>query len=120
MKALFLVTTILMSTSLFAQDKIREAKAIASLKDATEALASSNLECDSSADCVVLGLGSKACGGVSKFIITSSKNANFDEVEYLAERTNLRERAFNVRYGVISNCSMKMPPAPTCMNKMCI
>ena len=101
------------------QTRAQAYQSIQALTNATKALAQADLSCKDAVDCTVIGLGDRACGGVSEYMIASLKNANIEEIQYLANRTQEREAEYNGIYAVISICSIEMPPAFACNEGTC-
>lgn len=110
-----------LSSFTFAQANQREqdARAISDLVEAAKLLAGTNLECQDSTDCVVLEVGSRACGGPAGHLISSKKNQNLPELEYLGQQSSLKEAEFNLKYRVLSICSVKIPPQVGCIRAQC-
>lgn len=113
----------LVTCSAFAQDELTEEKkdrkAINSLMEVTRTLANHDLSCQSSLDCLRLPVGSRACGGPNGYVITSTHNPLLEEVKFLAEQTESRESAYNMKYGVFSICSIVPMPQASCINNIC-
>ena len=70
---------------------------------------SESVICKNEGDWRFIGIGSKACGGVSSFIAYSSK---IDTVSFLkkAEKYTSAQAEFNKRWGIISDCSLMLAP----------
>lgn len=98
----------------------RDRAVIDSIYRSLREIAESDLTCETSDDCVVYATGTRACGGPSGSVITSSNNKNLPYVEYLAKLTAEKEHEFNIQYGVISICSVLRLPVPTCVSNKCI
>lgn len=109
--------------SAFANDDLAQQKkdsvAIKTLKEATVSLAKTDMSCTKDSDCVVFGLGKRACGGPNGFVVASKNNLLIEEVEYLAKQTVEREDEYNSKYGVFSICSILRGHIPTCASKVC-
>jgi hypothetical protein len=122
MKLCLLLLVIFTTTAAFAQSRsqAREYRSIQALEASVKSLAAQDLRCHTSRDCRVLPIGHLACGGPQDFVVTSGLNLNLAEIEYLAQRTEQREQAYNIRWGVISPCVMRMPPTPTCIRNTCL
>lgn len=77
---------------------------------------STQLSCDQAVDWKIAAIGSKACGGASGYIAYSVK---VDEKLFLEKVTlyTQKQKAFNVKWGIVSDCSLIMPPkAVECVN----
>lgn len=120
MKHLLIALLILPSFS-FAQSSQQEIDwaAIQKLSAATHALATTDLSCSEDSDCLVMPMGTTACGSPSDYIMTSRNNWNLKEVRKLSRLVTLKEHQFNVRYDVISTCEYLMPPEVTCRENKC-
>lgn len=113
---------VLVSLSTYAQTattKKQEDAALTSLQTAMEGLAQSERGCGQDTDCVSYPFGDRACGGPSGYVFTSKNNLNLVEIEFLAKQLSNREEAYNRKWGVISICSMEMPPELECKNQVC-
>lgn len=75
--------------------------------------------CDSSAQCKVLAVGSRACGGPSKHIIYSTKNVDEAEVKQLAKQLTASEKQFNAETGMVSICQHLSAPSTQCIENKC-
>ncbi|TCC88159.1 hypothetical protein EZ428_20775 [Pedobacter frigiditerrae] len=77
---------------------------------------SSQVSCDQAIDWKFVTIGSKACGGASGYVAYSVK---IDEKLFL-DKVDLytqKQKAFNIKWGVVSDCSLIMPPkAVECIN----
>jgi hypothetical protein len=65
--------------------------------------------CTDDPQCRFVGLGSKACGGPKSYLTYSS---SVDTVQLLNEVShyNAAEAAYNIKWSVISDCSVVAPP----------
>lgn len=78
-----------------------------------------NVKCRKNQDCVALGLGEKACGGPSSYVIASKRNLSFQKlVEEIKVYTDLEKRR-NQEEGLFSNCSYESPPETLCLDHLC-
>jgi hypothetical protein len=70
-------------------------------------------------DCRAMAMGSKPCGGPTKYIIYALSKV--DE-KVLAEKvknyTDL-QKEINLKYNRVSDCSFLMPPSVDCINGVC-
>lgn len=122
MKFLMIVLSLAMFSAFANDDQAQQKKdsaAIKSLMNATATLAKQDMSCTKDSDCVVFGLGKRACGGPNGFVVASKNNLLIEEVEYLANQTVEREDAYNSKYGVFSICSILRGHIPTCESKVC-
>lgn len=120
---LVLVLTATTFSSAFSQtantSQAREREAFLALERAAQYLSKQDLSCRNVADCQVLEIGSKACGGPQKYLISSKANLNFSQIETLSDLTVKREDQYNDRYNVQSDCLALMPPKVNCISKLC-
>lgn len=76
--------------------------------------------CASNSQCEYVGLGSKPCGGPWSYIVypsTMDTNLLLEQVTIY----NLKEQQYNQKWGVISDCSLVMPPIRVdCINNKCV
>jgi len=78
-------------------------------------------QCVTSADCDVLAVGARACGGPSGFFVYSVKSSNVENIRSLAQLTTQLEKQYNTENSVMSICSMAMPPSAVCdETKKCV
>jgi len=89
------------------------------LKTEIEKLASTSV-CDDNNTCKYLGLGSKPCGGPWEYLIYST-SIDTEKLEQLVKNYNQKEKAFNIKWGAISDCAVANPPSSIkCENNICI
>ncbi|MBP9706425.1 MAG: hypothetical protein KBD78_02210 [Oligoflexales bacterium] len=83
---------------------------------ALESLTKASLVCRVDTDCVAVAVGAKACGGPSGYVVTSKFNDFYTggEIESLAKKTEEYSKAINNYLGLISDCSIEMPPTLEC------
>lgn len=79
-----------------------------------------NTSCDSSTQCRVLPVGSRACGGPSNYLIYSTKHSNNEDVEKLAKHITSLESQFNAQTGMMSICQHLTAPATQCSDNKCV
>ena len=101
-------------------DRARDAAEIRALISKTKALAASGLRCRRQAECVPVALGKKVCGGPTDYTFTSVRNRRYSEVARLAQLSTDKETAFNIRYNVISDCSILFAPRLQCHRNRCV
>lgn len=84
-----------------------------------ENLAASSV-CNESTECRFIALGSKPCGGPWSYIVYST-SIDINKLESLVEDYNKNEAVFNIKWGVISDCSFLLPPTSIiCENNKCV
>ncbi|MEC3906393.1 hypothetical protein VOI54_05145 [Tamlana sp. 2201CG12-4] len=89
------------------------------LKTEIELLASTSVY-NESVECKYIGLGSKPCGGPWAYLIYST-SIDTEKLENLVENYNEKERSFNSKWGLVSDCAFVNPPSNIkCENNTCI
>lgn len=78
-----------------------------------------NKECDTSNQCQVIAVGSRACGGPSQYAIYSNKAVDSDKVQTLAAKITVAEKVFNEKNKMMSICQHLEEPAAQCINNTC-
>lgn len=75
--------------------------------------------CGENATCSALAFGNKACGGPQEFLVFPSSV----DLDYLTEQVNnynALENAYNLTYGIVSDCTVVLPPENIgCVNGVC-
>ncbi|MCQ8880101.1 hypothetical protein NQT69_19050 [Pseudoalteromonas shioyasakiensis] len=79
-----------------------------------------DLSCDTSAQCQVLPVGSRACGGPSSYLVFSTKNSDSEKVEQIAKRITSLESQLNAQTGMMSICQHLTAPAAQCSSNKCV
>ena len=81
----------------------------------------SDKSCSTSADCGVLPVGNKACGGPSGYKVYSTLigDDKISQVKALAERTKQFDKKRNDLGGIMSTCVFLSEPALVCENNLC-
>jgi len=99
--------------------KEQEQQELVSLKQTIDDLASQS-ECNESTQCKFIAFGSKPCGGPWSYLVYST-SIDTQKLETLVEEYNEKEAAFNIKYGVVSDCAYAMPPSSlSCENNVCV
>jgi len=65
--------------------------------------------CSDEYTCKYMGLGAKPCGGYWSYLVYST-SVNEEDLIAKVKRYNELERKYNENYGIISDCSVVMPP----------
>ncbi|WP_105189508.1 hypothetical protein [Pseudoalteromonas sp. T1lg48] len=76
--------------------------------------------CDTSQQCQVVAVGSRACGGANEYLVFSTKTADAEQVKALAEAITVQERQFNLKTGAVSICEHLMRPSTQCQQSQCV
>ena len=63
-----------------------------------------------------IGIGSKACGGPTRYLAYSS-SINVEEFEHFVKRYTALQSNYNKKWGIVSTCDITpLPKAVTCEN----
>ena len=88
------------------------------LKDEIALLISQSV-CIDSSSCDFIAFGSKACGGPKEYLVFSN-SINVAELENKVTNYNNLEKAYNIKWEIISDCSAPSPPTSVeCINGEC-
>lgn len=100
-------------------DQDTDAAALQTSLDTINALANQSA-CGENFTCKFIGLGEKACGGNKSYLLYST-SIDTETLEAMVIAYNKSEKEFNVKWGIISDCSLIMPPTGTsCENGKCV
>ena len=66
--------------------------------------------CGSAAQCASIGLGVRACGGPSEYVVYCPASTDTAALRRKVAEVDRAERAFNEKYGLASTCEFRMPP----------
>ena len=96
-----------------------EQQELASLKAEIENLTNTSV-CGDSFECKDIAFGSKPCGGPWEYLIYST-SINIEQLETKVQDYNEKEAAFNIKWGIASDCSFVLAPTSiNCENNMCV
>jgi len=91
---------------------------LTALQEEIELLVDSGI-CSENSDCEYIAFGSKACGGPKTYLAFST-SINVELLQQKVATYNTLENSFNKKWGVISDCSVVLPPTNmTCINGKC-
>jgi len=76
--------------------------------------------CDTSMQCKVIAVGSRACGGSSSFEVYSTKTAKDEQVKTLSKTITELESNFNAQKGMMSICQHLTTPSTQCVENKCV
>jgi hypothetical protein len=76
--------------------------------------------CSSPAVCRTLPLGSKPCGGPRRYLVYSLDVTDSARLAADAARYNQAEARRNREEGLVSDCSMLLPPQVSCVSRKCV
>lgn len=89
------------------------------LKTEIETLANTSI-CNQVATCKFIAFGSKPCGGPWSYLIYST-SINTEKLENMVEVYNKKEKTYNAKWGVVSDCAIVIPPISVeCENNNCV
>ena len=106
-----------------ANDDTAESKAAYEMQlqeqlEAITNLASSG-NCNEDTDCDYLAYGSKACGGPTGYVVFSTA-IDVDLLKEMIEDYTKLEEEYNIKFGIISDCSIVSPLFITgCLDNQC-
>ena len=101
-----------------APDQTQEREALDKFRKEIIEMAASS-DCSDEYTCKYTGFGSKPCGGFWGYLVYSTSINEKDLLSKVA-RYNKLEKAYNIKYGIISDCSVVLPPSEVvCDNGKC-
>ena len=77
-------------------------------------------QCDTSTQCRISAVGSRACGGRSSFIVYSTKSASEKQVAALSDKITKLESSYNSQKGMMSICQHLTTPSTQCVENKCV
>ncbi|GAA60961.1 hypothetical protein P20652_2833 [Pseudoalteromonas sp. BSi20652] len=77
-------------------------------------------QCDTSTQCRVIAVGSRACGGPSSFVVYSTNAASEEQVTILGEKITKLESNYNSQKGMMSICQHLTTPSTQCVENKCV
>ena len=90
------------------KEKDLEQKTLTTLEEEIIALTESSV-CTDETECAYIAFGSKPCGGPWSYLVYSN-SINTNELIAKVDRFNQMEHAHNIKYGIMSDCSIVNPP----------
>ncbi|WP_247664843.1 hypothetical protein [Pseudoalteromonas sp. MMG010] len=99
-----------------------EESPLATIKGTKEKLSeiTANLQCDTTSQCKVQAVGSRACGGPSRYIVYSTKHTNSDDVTKHADTITQYEKTLNAKEDMASICQHIPAPGTQCISNSCV
>ncbi len=91
---------------------------LAKLQQTIDSL-NANLSCRQDSDCVAVAIGSKACGGPAKYLVSSNQNKYLPEIQEKAKQSIELEDRLNHAARIISTCSYVAEPEVKCSKQVC-
>lgn len=77
-------------------------------------------QCDTSAQCKVVAVGSRACGGPSDFAVYSTKTSNAAAVFAQSKKITSLESSYNAQNDIMSICQHLTTPSTQCIKNKCV
>ena len=109
-----LVLILVLNLPVAAAKKIEVGNTLQALRDAI-----GTPICETDADCHVVGVGAKACGGPEGYLPWSSRTSDATTIQSLAEQHKTVREAEIAASGEISTCEILLKPAVHCQAKRC-
>lgn len=94
-------------------------KSIQDLYTLIRSLSAEDLHCVQDADCTMVGLGAKPCGGPHEYVVASELSANHSRIDGLAKDLADYERQYNNDNELSSTCDVQVAPRPACFQGTC-
>ncbi|MDO5978728.1 hypothetical protein [Flavivirga spongiicola] len=96
-----------------------ELEQLSLLKADIEALAKASV-CNDTTECKFIALGSKPCGGPWSYLLYTT-SIDVEQLEAAVETYNQKEAAFNIKWGIASDCALALRPvSASCENNTCV
>jgi hypothetical protein len=93
-------------------DAVKERKDLA---EASIGVMNKKLDCDGDGECDVLEMGSRLCGGPSRYLVISNNNTNLKTMKQKIEEFTTAEKELNL-IGASGDCA----PSPTLPQARCV
>ncbi len=82
-------------------------------------LIAADQSCAADADCAVLAVGIRHCGGPSGFMITSNFNSHLPSIQSLLQQYEARESQYYAENEFVGSCVYLLPPQVSCQLSLC-
>lgn len=82
-------------------------------------LINEDLSCDQDSQCVLVGVGHKACGGPRDLAVASTKSSNYQHIQDLAEEVKETEYHYLYINQLAGTCEAPYREQPTCVQNIC-
>ena len=80
-----------------------------------------NIEgCSTSADCGLLPIGNKPCGGPEAYMAYSKTNSDVAALEKMAQQYTEQRRQYNKDNQIIGTCQITPKPSVSCIRNQCM
>ncbi|WP_456464333.1 hypothetical protein [Lutibacter sp.] len=118
LKTIVILATISCSTNSEISLEEEERLELNNLKEEIELLVSKET-CTENTTCNFIAFGSKPCGGPWSYLVFNT-SINVGLLKEKVAAYNKKEAAFNIKWNIISDCSVVLPPTElTCVNGKC-
>lgn len=88
----------------------RDWAAIVALEDQAKAIVRTS-GCSTDSECRAAPVGSRACGGPRYYLPYCAKTTDSASLFRKLDEVAAAERAYNMKYQIVSTCEFRMPPA---------
>ncbi|WP_457609531.1 hypothetical protein [Lutibacter sp.] len=118
LKTIVILATISCSTNSEISLEEEERLELNNLKEEIELLVSEGT-CTENTTCNFIAFGSKPCGGPWSYLVFDT-SINVGLLKEKVAAYNKKEAAFNIKWNIISDCSIVLPPTElACVNGKC-
>ncbi|VAW20265.1 hypothetical protein MNBD_BACTEROID04-1484 [hydrothermal vent metagenome] len=118
LKTIVMLVTISCSTNSEISLEEEERLELNNLKEEIELLVSQGT-CTENTTCNFIAFGSKPCGGPWSYLVFDT-SINVGLLKEKVAAYNKKEAAFNIKWNIISDCSIVLPPTElACVNGKC-
>lgn len=118
-KTIALLAIVFGCTNNMESSKEEDLAELTALQEEIELLVDSGV-CSENSDCESIAFGSKACGGPKTYLVFST-SINVELLQQKVATYNALENSFNKKWGIISDCSVVLPPTSVkCINGKCV
>ncbi|MBL4723953.1 MAG: hypothetical protein JKY73_00815 [Lutibacter sp.] len=117
-KTIALLAIVFSCTNNSDQSQEEDLNELNNLKEEVEQLITTG-NCTENANCSYIAFGSKPCGGPWSFLVYST-NIDTDLLISKVSNYNQLENEYNIKWGIISDCSTPTPPTSVeCIEEKC-
>lgn len=100
-------------------DAGKVARELQQLKTLLEQINAEDLSCSVDADCTLVAVGHRPCGGPEDYVIASKLNPRHEEVLSVSLLHQQKSQQENIRQNRIGTCEAILPPAVGCDGNVC-
>ena len=76
--------------------------------------------CSSNADCALLAVGNKPCGGPEAYLAYSKNNTDVAKLENLGQQYSEQRKKYNQENQVMGTCVVTPKPGVSCVRNQCL